>query len=56
MALSSRGKSLTAVECRAKAEECHLLALRGETIQLRAMIEQIAEIWLAVAREIETKR
>jgi hypothetical protein len=39
-----------------KAEECRYLALKAKTETQRLMIERIAEIWLSIAREIESAR
>jgi hypothetical protein len=44
------------VECRIKAEECRVLAVKAETVQQRTMIEHIAAVWLSIASEIESNR
>ncbi len=46
----------TAADYRKFAEECRRLARRAEDEQHKAVLEQMAEVWLRLAVEAEKKR
>ena len=46
----------TAADYRKLAEECRRLARRAEDEQHKAVLEQMAEVWLRLAVEAEQKR
>jgi hypothetical protein len=52
MMRTSRGRFLTAGECRLKAEECRLLKLRTDNAEDQALLERIAALWLDLAAAI----
>jgi hypothetical protein len=56
MAASRFVKRLAAATCRLRAEEARLMALEVAEGYEWTILERIAEMWLALAREIEKKR